>query len=77
MCALDFVGENDSCGGNDGGPIQMFVNDSAIANFVGIVSFGVLPCGTAFANIYTRVAYYLEWIESIVWQHTTINNGNQ
>lgn len=33
--------------------------------FVGIISFGIgygsLP------SIYTRVAYYLEWIEPIVW----------
>lgn len=45
----------------------MFEGDSsAIATVVGVVSFGA-SCGTELPGVYTRVAFYIEWIESIVW----------
>lgn len=66
-CAYDPQARNDSCLGDSGGPLQYFTdNISGIANVVGIVSAG-FSCGTALPAIYTRVAYYLDWIESIVW----------
>lgn len=67
MCALDFIAKNDSCSGDGGGPLQMFIDNSAVSTVVGIVSFGVFPCGTSFPSIYTRVAHYADWIESVVW----------
>lgn len=67
ICALDYNGRNDSCVGDGGGPLQMFRNESSVAIVIGIVSFGWSPCGSAFPSIYTRVAHYLDWIESIVW----------
>lgn len=57
--------QNDNFG-QLGGPLQIFVGDSTMAHVVGIVSFGI-SCNTALPSIYTRVAYYLNWIESHVW----------
>lgn len=66
-CAYDPEGRNDSCSGDSGGPLQYFPNnESTVANVVGIVSFGI-SCGTELPGIYTRIAYYLDWIEPIVW----------
>ncbi|XP_031639186.1 serine protease persephone-like, partial [Contarinia nasturtii] len=65
-CAYDPLGKNDACEGDSGGPLQYFNSDSNITTVVGIVSSGN-GCGGL--GIYTRVAYYLGWIESIVWPH--------
>lgn len=66
LCALDLVNSSDACGGDSGGPI--FTEDPAtgLSTVHGVVSFGV-SCGTALPSIYTRIAYYSDWIESIVW----------
>lgn len=68
-CAFDPNGVNDSCDGDSGGPLQTIRND--VAKIVGIVSFG-LGCGSMLPSIYTRVAYYLDWIESNVWPNGEI-----
>lgn len=66
-CAYDPQGRNDSCQGDSGGPLQLISNNNSIATtIVGVVSFGV-SCGTALPSVYTRVAYYIDWIESSVW----------
>lgn len=55
--------------GDSGGPIQfdkIVDDDSSIATVVGIISFGV-DCGYNLPGVYTRVANYREWIESVVW----------
>lgn len=52
--------------GDSGGPIFLYDNPSGVSTVVGIVSFGV-SCGTALPSVYTRVASYIEWIESNVW----------
>lgn len=70
LCALDYNGQNDSCVGDGGGPLQMFIGNSNVATVVGIVSFGSDPCGSAFPSIYTRVANYLDWIEHHVWPNS-------
>lgn len=52
---------------HSGGPLQYFPsNESAVATVIGIVSFGI-GCGSRLPSVYTRVAYYLDWIEPIVW----------
>lgn len=61
-CAHDEKGIFDSCQG----PLQIFPDGSDTAEVVGIVSFGI-GCGSIWPGIYTRVARYLEWIESHVW----------
>ncbi|XP_031619950.1 serine protease persephone-like [Contarinia nasturtii] len=64
-CAYDPQGRNDSCQGDSGGPLQLKSPYEASPTIVGVVSVG-LGCG-AFPGIYTRIAYYLDWIEPIVW----------
>ena len=65
-CAYDAGTRNDSCQGDSGGPLQVFRSDSNTTQVIGVVSFG-FGCGTALPSIYTRVAYYFEWIKSHVW----------
>lgn len=65
-CAFDPAARNDACQGDSGGPLQNFQISSNLATIVGVVSFGI-SCGTSLPSIYTRVAYYLDWIEPIVW----------
>lgn len=58
--------------GDSGGPLQVRINlplssEGAIHYIVGITSFGF---GCALPNtpaVYTRVSYFVDWIESIVW----------
>lgn len=68
-CAYDPNAQNDSCRGDSGGPLQIFTNQSEISTVLGIVSFGI-HCGTALPAIYTRVANYIDWIESHVWPNS-------
>ncbi|XP_063981319.1 serine protease snake-like [Diachasmimorpha longicaudata] len=78
ICAGDPHGgwTRDTCNGDSGGPLQIFNVESGMHVIVGITSFGKL-CGTPhFPGIYTRVAYYLQWIESIVWPATSSLDDN-
>lgn len=67
VCAYDPNAKNDACGGDSGGPLQF--SDSGISTIIGVTSFG-LSCGTSFPSISTRVAFYIDWIESIVWSNS-------
>lgn len=70
LCAIDptvMTKRADSCTGDSGGPLQMFASDSKFATVVGVVSFGI-GCGSRLPGVYTRVAHYVKWIESHVWQ---------
>lgn len=67
MCAFDPNAQSDACQGDSGGPLQYFTDAAQkFGTVAGIVSFGQF-CGTSFPSIYTRVAYYVDWIESVVW----------
>lgn len=65
-CAQDPDRKRDSCEGDSGGPLQVVSTNPNSAKIVGVVSFSV-GCATQWPGIYTRVAYYIDWIESIVW----------
>lgn len=66
-CAYDPQGKNDSCQGDSGGPLQYFATDNAtVSTVIGIVSYG-FSCASDLPSIYTRIAFHLDWIESIVW----------
>lgn len=65
-CAFDPQWKNDSCQGDSGGPLFPDNNNSNKATVVGIVSFGI-GCGNKVPSIYTRVAYFSDWIENNVW----------
>ncbi|XP_072382738.1 clotting factor G beta subunit-like isoform X17 [Diabrotica undecimpunctata] len=55
----------DTCVGDSGGPLQDSYGVGI--KIVGITSFGK-PCGlTESPSVYTRVSYYVDWIERIVW----------
>lgn len=61
----------DSCEGEGGGPLQFIPSGSELAKVVGIVAFGI-SCDTRYPSVYTRVAHYLDWIESHVWPNNQI-----
>lgn len=59
--------EKDTCEGDSGGPLQVTTKgNDCIYDIIGIVSYGSRNCGSE-AGIYTRVASYIGWIESVVW----------
>ncbi|KAH9645007.1 hypothetical protein HF086_003337 [Spodoptera exigua] len=56
----------DTCEGDSGGPLQ-FGSTSCYHTVIGVTSYGK-DCGIlGSAGMYTRVSYYLPWIEGIVW----------
>ncbi|XP_055522399.1 transmembrane protease serine 9-like [Wyeomyia smithii] len=69
LCALGRNTRNettgDTCVGDSGGPLALMHQRHHY--IVGVTSNGKL-CGTSSPGIYSRVAYYLDWIESIVWR---------
>lgn len=71
ICAGYLAGGKDTCQGDSGGPLHMDMEGGCSETFsqVGITSFGE---GCGFVNtpaIYTRVSFYLSWIESVVWKN--------
>ncbi|CAG9130117.1 unnamed protein product [Plutella xylostella] len=63
-------GDTDTCQGDSGGPLQVEIplptSQGKIHYVIGIFSFA--SCGRSGAPaVNTRVAGYLDWIESIVW----------
>lgn len=70
MCAGGGADGMDTCQGDSGGPLQVRADprnsQTCIYRIIGVVSFGP-ACGLGKPAVYTRVAAYTEWIESIVW----------
>ncbi|XP_049853801.1 serine protease snake-like [Schistocerca gregaria] len=69
ICAADEAGGRDSCRGDSGGPLQVRL-DKPHCQFsvAGLSSFGPVFCGEpGVPSVYTSIAEYLEWIESVVW----------
>ncbi|CAH0698638.1 unnamed protein product [Spodoptera exigua] len=68
LCYGDKLVSKDTCQGDSGGPIQVkSKNITCMYTVVGVTSFG-RACGfVGEPGIYTRVANYVPWIESIVW----------
>lgn len=66
ICAGGEAGR-DTCRGDSGGPLmQMYRN---VNYLVGIVSYGVIQCGTENQpGVYTNVEKYLSWIEEVMIQ---------
>lgn len=58
----------DTCQGDSGGPLQrLHPRYSCLYQVIGITSFGELCAILNSPGVYTRVSYYLNWIEDIVW----------
>ncbi|XP_055618901.1 uncharacterized protein LOC129763961 [Toxorhynchites rutilus septentrionalis] len=67
LCAGNTEGGKDTCQGDSGGPLQITKQENhCMFHIVGITSFGQ-SCGSSVPAVYTRVASYLDWIESVVW----------
>ncbi|XP_055605534.1 polyserase-2-like [Uranotaenia lowii] len=58
--------ETDTCQGDSGGPIQIELSDvsKAIPFLVGVTSFGT-GCWNGSFGVYTKVAKYMDWIQTI------------
>ncbi|KYN06720.1 Serine protease snake, partial [Cyphomyrmex costatus] len=58
----------DTCQGDSGGPLQIVHPKSeCLFQLIGITSFGQGCAIIDIPGVYTRVSYYLSWIEDIVW----------
>ncbi|XP_065206833.1 modular serine protease-like [Planococcus citri] len=69
ICAGDILTGNDACQGDAGSPLQIPVpGQICMWNVIGITSFGPGICGNLKTPaVYTKVAFYIDWIQSIVW----------
>ncbi|KAJ9599933.1 hypothetical protein L9F63_009761, partial [Diploptera punctata] len=68
MCAGELSGGKDTCQGDSGGPIQIgSSNNECVYNIIGVTSFGKFCAAKNAPSVYTRVSYFVPWIESIVW----------
>lgn len=68
FCAGSHTDNKDTCQGDSGGPLQIYHKTHyCMYTVIGVTSFGK-ACGLAQnPGVYTRVAAYLPWIESVVW----------
>lgn len=69
LCVGVLSGGKDTCQGDSGGPLQVVLkNPYCMYSLIGVTSFGKF-CGYANSPaIYTNIASYIDWIESIVWK---------
>ncbi|KAJ8665279.1 hypothetical protein QAD02_006941 [Eretmocerus hayati] len=66
ICTGPLVGGTSSCNGDSGGPL-MTVNQDGQKEIVGIVSWGMVPCGRKGGpSVFVRVAAFIDWIEDIM-----------
>ncbi|XP_055642828.1 serine protease snake-like [Toxorhynchites rutilus septentrionalis] len=68
MCVGSRAGGKDTCQGDSGGPLVTLTDQKGcVFHLFGITSTGA-ACGFGKSpSIYTRVAYYIDWIEENVW----------
>ncbi|XP_047346991.1 trypsin-1-like [Vespa velutina] len=61
ICSGPLTGGYSACSGDSGGPLVQKSNGKT--ELVGIVSWGIIPCGTRGApSVYTRVSAFNNWI---------------
>lgn len=83
VCAGSPTKIGDTCEGDSGGPLEIYReagdNDplSCMHDVVGITAFGK-PCNIQgdVPSVYTRVSFYVKWIEDIVWPLKTVTKRN-
>lgn len=70
-CAYDPKLLGDACSGDSGGPLQYFIGSNRVATVLGVVSYGLNSCPSKAPDVYCKVAYYIDWIQSHVWPEQT------
>ncbi|GLH11259.1 Trypsin [Gryllus bimaculatus] len=64
----DPFGGHDTCQGDSGGPLQVLMNSRyCMYSVVGVTSFGKSCARAETPAVYSRVASFVPWIESVVW----------
>ena len=65
ICCGDLTGKRDACQGDSGGGlyIQRNLSDTLRYTIDGIVSYGEQCASPMKPGIYTRVSYYIDWIQ--------------
>ncbi|KAF2883808.1 hypothetical protein ILUMI_22394 [Ignelater luminosus] len=65
MCAGNTVGKQDACQGDSGGPLLYKKVESKYSRVyqLGVVSYGFRCAEEGFPGVYTRVTYFLDWIQ--------------
>ncbi|XP_076763344.1 trypsin-like [Xylocopa sonorina] len=62
ICTGPLTGGYSACSGDSGGPL--ILRNGGNAELIGIVSWGIVPCGTVGApSVYTKVSMFNEWIQ--------------
>ncbi|KAL3278017.1 hypothetical protein HHI36_013358 [Cryptolaemus montrouzieri] len=57
----------DTCQGDSGGPLQIYSKIKCMYEVIGVTSFGK-ACGIGKSpGVYTRVFYYMDWLERTLW----------
>ncbi|XP_014262380.1 venom protease-like [Cimex lectularius] len=67
LCAGEIAGGKDACLGDSGGPFLISLPGQCQQTLIGVVSIGKQCALPNTPGIYTRVSYYLDWIEKTVW----------
>ncbi|XP_014483142.1 PREDICTED: trypsin-1-like [Dinoponera quadriceps] len=63
MCTDSLNGES-ACSGDSGGPLVQRNDKEKEVTQIGIVSWGVYPCGVShLPSVYTRISSYINWID--------------
>ena len=69
LCAGNLTGGMDACQGDSGGPL------ACDAVLIGVVSFGYRCGEPKFPGIYSRVAYFIDWIKSNMGDSSKISSS--
>ena len=59
---------SDTCQGDSGGPLMSFTNNQWM--LVGITSYGTGCALADYPGVYTRVSYYVDWINCFLTNNT-------
>ncbi|CAB3260047.1 unnamed protein product, partial [Arctia plantaginis] len=55
------------CQGDSGGPLQSTDHEQCVFTLIGVLSFGLSCNVRGEPRVYSRIKYYVPWIEEIVW----------
>ncbi|CAH1643993.1 unnamed protein product [Spodoptera littoralis] len=76
MCYGSRIEVINTCKGDSGGPLQ-YGDDGCHHTVIGVTSFGEDCDILGSPGMYTRVSYYLPWIEGIVWPEAVMKKQKE